>query len=329
MFRGIEKKHLKVSFFIITFFLLVFTAVPFYWQTVGDFSFHLAKANEKCDGNYDESRCDSYYPLLHRIGSFFAFSPTSFVFYLMFLLVFVTPLLLFYITRNWMSVWLYFSATQYVYTIQAGGAYPQALAVIFLLFFLAFKHKAIRASLLIISITVHSQAFILLLLVWTIQLFFENFKDLKNIFPACSALFGRQDVDPIGQQINYSLLNKNAFVTPQGHFITIALKDILNFFVRTFPLPFLIFAFLQMKADKDWSTMLIVIAIFYIGLSNGQARVFLVIPIILIMPLTRFFMKLSGWYKFGFIGLTIASFMFNFGTWMLYKVRCLAPPNFG
>ncbi len=303
---------------VIVFFLLVFTLIPFDWHRVGDFEFHFNKAGERCDPNYDQQACDSYYPLLHFLGSPFSFSPVAFSNFLMILIVLITPLILFLMTKKWLVAWLYFSATQYVYTIQSGGAYPQSLVGIFLLLFLWQRHPAIRFAILVAASLSHSQAFLLLLLVWLVHLFFENFGSIKNWFPACSARFGRQEVDRIGQEIAITTITKNGFAG-----INLVLKDIANFFVRTFPLPFLLAALWQLKKEKDWALIAITLIVFYYGFAVGQARIFLVIPLILLPSLTRFYYGLNKKWKRLFIGLTIITFIINFGTWILYKANCL------
>lgn len=303
----------------------MFSVIPAPWMKTGDFEFHFNKASQNCDPRYPESQCDSYYPLLHILGGPFSFSPLAFSNFLMIIVVFLTPLVLYLATRNWIITWFYFSVTQYVYTIQAGGAYPQALAGILLIVFLWQKNIAIRALIILLSVFAHSQAFVLLLIVWLVQLFFENnihsilVKKGKNIFPACSAIFGLQAEDPIGQKVTLDILNKHGIQT-----IHITIKDIANFFVRTFPLPFLIMAFWQLKKEKDYALIIIVLIGFYYGIAVAQARIFLIIPLILLPSLTRFYVNLPKKWKKWFIILTFITFLVNFGTWILYKYNCVA-----
>ncbi len=313
-----NSSQLNKALLVCIFFLLFFTLIPGQWQWVGDFNFHFEKAKQSCAKDYPQESCDGYYPLLHLLSSNFSFSIHAFSSFLMVLLVFVTPMIIFLITKHWFSVWLYFSATQYVYLIQAGGAYPQALAGIFLLLFFLVKNNWLRAGILVLAILSHSQAFLLLLSIWFVLLFFENFKSYTNFLPACSGLFGKQAVDPIGQQIEIGLPSKLSGP------VMVNLKDIANFFVRTFPLPFLLAAFWQLKKERDYALILISLVIVYYGIAMGQARIFLVIPLILLPSLTRFYLSLDGWWKKGFIALSIITFAINFGTWLLYKINCIS-----
>lgn len=299
-------------------FLLVFSLIPLNWVRVADFNFHLAKAAENCVEKYEEDRCNAYFPLLHFLGKPFSYSPIAFSHFLMILILFITPILLFFSTKHWMTIWLYFAATQYVYAIQAGGAYPQALAGIFVIIFFLIKNNWIKAGILPIAILAHSQAFVLLLLIWTVQLLFENQKNLKNMFPACSALFGRQEVDPISNRIGIQAINKNGL-----QFFWLELKDVANFFVRVFPFPFLLMAFYQLWKEKDWVPLVVSIIIFYYGFANASPRMLWTIPLILLPSLTRFYMALEGKWKYAFLILSLITFLFNFGTWMAYKIRCV------
>lgn len=312
------KKELSKAIFVIVIFLFIFSIIPANWQRTGDFNFHFSRAGGNCPPEYPPESCLSYYPMLHLIGGIFSFSQQAFSNFLMIIIIFITPFILFLMTKKWITVWFYFSATQYVYLIQAGGAYPQALAGIFLILFIWQKNNYIRFFLLIVAIISHSNAFTLLLMVWLVQLFFENFKSIKNIFPACSAIFGRQEVDPIGQKILITTITKDG-IAP----ISVILKDIANFFVRTFPFPFLLAAFWQLKKEKDWSLIALTLVAFYYGFAVGQARIFLIVPLILLPSLTRFYYNLDKKWKKWFILMTILTFIINFGTWGLYKVQCL------
>ncbi len=312
------KRHLNKALLVAIFFLLIFSVIPLDWHRTGDFNFHFEKAGERCTDVFEKVRCDSYYPLLHFMGRFFSFSPLAFSNFLMVIVIFITPLILFFITRNWITVWFYFSVTQYVYLIQTGGAYPQALAGIFLLIFIYTKSSYLRIPILLVATLAHSQAFVLLLFVWFIELFFKNFKSIKTFFPACSAIFGRTAEDPIGQRVSLEVLNKHGL-----QLIHIPIKDIANFFIRIFPLPFLIMAFWQLKKEKNWALIVVTLFVVYYGIAVGQARIFLIVPLILLPTLTNFYSGLDKRWKRWFIVLTIVTFTVNFGTWLLFKVNCV------
>lgn len=289
------------------------------WNRTGDFNFHFEKARQTCTKEFGEQRCDSYYPLLHLLGQPFSFSKNAFFSYLTILIVFLTPLILFFVTKKWFSVWLYFAATQYVYLVQTGGAYPQALAGIFLIIFLATKNHLLRLPLLVLASLSHSQTFNLLVVIWLIELFFENWSSIKSVFPACSAIFGKQATDPIGERINLDVVNKHGIQN-----INIPIKDLANFFVRIFPLPFLIMAFWQIRKEKKWALIVITVFALYYGIAVQQARIFYIVPLILIPPLTNFYSELDSKWKKWFVLLTIITFVINFGTWIMFKWNCVS-----
>lgn len=301
--------------FICTFFLLVFSIVPFDWHLVGDFDFHFLKAGENCEGDLKE-HCDVYFPLLHLLGSPFGFSKFAFGYFLLILLVFVTPMILFLRTRHWISSWLYFSATQYLYVIHGGAAYPQMLAGIFLLLFVWIKNPFVRLLLLIAGIMSHSQAYILLLVVWVLEMAFEYVPKL-SFFPACSGVVGKGN-EILNERVTFEVVNRNGLQV-----VHVLIKDIANFFIRTFPLPFLIMALYQVKKEKQYFIIAVCALAFYYGLSVSQARVFLVIPLLLLPFLTNFYKALSPNWKKAFILLSIVTFIINFGSWASYKLNCL------
>lgn len=308
--------HLNKAFLVCVFFLLVFTLTPTNWHYVADFEFHFLKS-QGCENSNDKEACEVYFPLLHFFGSVFAFSKQAFARFLMFLLVFITPLILYYITRKWIVTWFFFATTQYVYILEGGGAYPQALAGILLLLLLSTKNNYFRAGILLVSILAHSQAFFLVGVSWLILLFFENFKG-KSFFPACSALWGVQDVDPIGEKVQLQLVGLKGIAQ-----VGVQIKNVGNFFLRTFPFPFLLASFWQLFKEKQFAPIALTLLFFYLGVAITP-RIFTMIPLVLLPSMTRFYYGLNGWMKYGFLGLTVMSFVWQMGTWVLFKVNCVA-----
>lgn len=297
------------------FFLLVFVFVPANWHYVADFEFHFQKL-QGCQNHYDEEACKTYFPLLHLLGGIFAFSKLAFARFLMFLIVFVTPMALFFVTRKWITVWFYFSTTQYLYLIEGGGAYPQALTAILLLFLLGTKNNYVRGIILVAAMLSHSQGFYLIAVAWFVIAFFES-KKAMNFFPACSGVFGTTVIKPLTEKIDITVLNING---PQ--ILKLPIKDVLNFFVRGFPFPFLIASIYQLIMEKNYAPIVLAGIFFYAGIAMTP-RIFIIIPLILLPALTSFYFRLSGWPKKAFLGLTVLSFVFQFGTWALYKINCL------
>lgn len=319
MFRRMVERfetnqEIKKAFLIAIAFLMFFTLLPPNWHMVGDFNFHYEKAKD-CEYSSTPETCNSYYPLLHFLGHNFSYSKIAFVNFLMLILIFLTPLALFFVTKKAFSVWLYFAATQYPYLIEGGAAYPQALAGIFLLLFLGTKNNFFRTIIFLIAMLAHSQAFYFVGFVWIVTLFFENLDKIKHGFWACGLL---PTESLLNDKINLTIVNKNGLIP-----IGILIKDILNFFVRTFPFPFLIFSLWQSWKDKDWTTIFLTVFLIYAGIAVVP-RVFGVIPLILLPALTRWYYSQSNpKIKKIFLILTIASFLFQIVTWANYKLNCL------
>jgi len=293
-------------------FLLFFSLTPISWHTIADFNFHFEKAK-----GCDSEKCQTYFPLLHWIGGFFSFNKPIFLFYLNFLLLFATPMALFFITRKWITVWLYFSTTQYVYLMNGGGAYPQVLSIVFWLGLFATKNNFIRLALFILGVIAHSQGLILLGLTWLLLSAKEGWG--KSFFPVCSSIFGRQEV--LSQKVSQELITRNGF-----SLIEIPLKDFLNFFVRGFPLPFFLVALWQsIFKEKDWIPIILSAFFFYSAVisspSISAGRILVLIGLAFLPALTRFYEGFT--HKKWFVALTIISFLVNFVTWISYKLTCL------
>lgn len=306
----------KKAFIVTLFFFLLFIFAPLNWHFSGDFNFHYSKARG-CENHPDKEACAAYYPLLHFIGQFFAFSPNVFAIYLIFLVAFVTPLILFLQTKKWVTVWLYFSTTQYFYSINGGAAYPQALAYIFLLGLFLTKNNWLRSLIFFVGILAHSQAVFLIGITWFVLYFFENF-NFGNAMLACSSFFNSNTPDFLKETVKIPLLAKSGkTITEQ-----ILFKDILNFFLRMYPLPFLFFSLRQLWREKNFAPIFLCAFFFYYGFVSSQ-RVFFTIPLLLLPSLTRFYSTLTGWHKKGFIALTIVYFLFQIYFWAQFKITCL------
>jgi hypothetical protein len=311
----------KRVFLICLSFVILFNLLPATWFRTGDFEFHFEKSST-CDGKIGDEliRCNSYYPLFHFFAGFFSFSKLAFTYFLFVLMLLVPPVLLFYHTKNWVAAWFYFSTTQFVYLVQTGGAYPQLLAISFLILFFIVKNNYWRVPLFLVAILSHSQAFFLLSTYWFLELAVIEFNkhDWKKVLPACSSIFGQTLQAPIESIQNVEVLNRNGF-----QLININIKDFINFFIRIFPLPFLVLAFFQLKKEKNWHIIIMVILLLYYGVVVNQSRVFWTIPILLIPALTRYYSNQIGWWRKSIIVLSIVTFAVNFGTWLMYKINCI------
>lgn len=308
-----KKTEFRKAISICLFFFFFFSITPLTWHTIADFDFHFEKA-QGCNSQ----RCNVYYPLLHFFGQFFILNEKTFLFFLNLLLLFVTPLILFFITKNSITVWLYFSVTQYVYLMNGGGAYAQVLAVIFWLGLFATKNNFIRLILLILGTLAHSQGQILLLFTWLVLAIKEGF--FKNAFLSCSSLFGANSPEILSKKIDQPF-----FVFFDIRLISVPVKDFLNFFARGFPFPFFLIALWQTWKEKDWVPIILTIFLVYGSLissaSISAGRILVLIPLVFLPALTRFYESFR--YKKLFLLGTLISFAWVFGTWFVYKLNCV------
>ena len=298
----------------------VFTALFAFFATPGggDYAFHFDKAATGCDNL--GSNCDSYTPGFHALAWVFSFHEDAFFYFVIFLLAFVTPMLLHWITKNWVVVWLYFATTSYFW-FMVDGIFPQALAGVALLLILGLKDWRIQSVVVLLSILVHSQAFFLSLLAFFAVHAYHAFKkDGVNIggaklFPACSGLFGKNRPEILGEQV--------ARHTSGGYKFTYA--DALIVFTKIFPLPFFYWSVKHLWTErKRLDFILVAFAALVMGFFVSP-RVFYVIPLALLPGLAWFYQKLSKeqkWKKHAFILLTIVSFAFQLYSWANFREVC-------
>ena len=310
--------NLKKALAICLFFLIAFSLMPSAWHKIADFEFHLNKSQGCTEGN---ESCLIYYPLLHILGSVFSFNSTAFLFFLNFLVLLVTPLVLFFITKNWVTPWLYFSITQYVYLVNGGAAYPQALSIIFLLAIFATKNNFLRLVLFLVGSLAHSQAAVLIGVGWFLILVQEGFFG-KMFLLSCSGIFGKTVPQVLTEKVNVGVVQPTQLITTSIQF-----KDVLNFFARIIPFPFFLVGLLQVWYEKNIAVVGLVILLLYQGLalsgSVSPSRFFMVIPLILLPSITRFYESLRPKWQHFFLFFTVLSFCWEFGSWFSYKLQCI------
>ena len=300
-------------------FVFFFSLTPPNWHTIADFNFHFEKL-KGCENHFDKPACEIYAPLLHIVSFAFGFTKVAFLRWLFFLLLFVTPMVLFFYTKKWVTVWLYFSTTQYLYLIDGGAAYPQMLAGIFFIIFLNDKRFWVKIICSILAILAHGQAFYLIILAWVISLLLEVIKDIKekNVLWACSAIIPEQLRSFSQEKITVQIIQTTGNIAQQH----LLIKDVLNLFARMFVLPFMLASLWQAKKEKRFDLLVLFAIMLYFG-ATTQPRMFLFVPIMFLPLLTNFYLNLKPAYKKYFLVLTIISFFWEFGTWINYKLSCI------
>ena len=306
-------KDINKALFVCCLFVLIFTIFFGNMFKGGDYPSHLIKAKEGC-GNLDQNpnigwtteSCEMYAPLFHFIAKPFAFHENAFFYFVLFLFGIVTPMLVFFISKNWLSVIFYFTVTNYFYFI-ADGIFAQGLAIILLLSIFCFKDWRIQLGIVLLSIFSHGSGFYLVLIGFLIINFKKGF--LENGFLGCSATFGQNKPAIFEEQV--------LDLTTHGSALTFG--EVLIFFVKIFPLPFLVFS-VWYSINKRYKIELLLMALVcFVGGFWISHRIFYVIPLLLIPALTNFAIDLKGKTRIVFWLLVVASFVYLFGGWINFK----------
>jgi len=309
-----ENKNLFKAIAICCLFMFVFSYFfSGLFQSGGDYNQHFYKAKNGCEGSetigWSEDACEIYAPLFHTIAQPFTYHENAFFYFVLLLLGLVTPLIVFWFTKEWISVILYFTTTVYFY-FNIDGFFPQALAGIILLLIFLVRDWRIQVALVGLSIFAHGHAFLLCLIGFGLINFKKGF--LNNKFLGCSSTFGANKPEVFDTPIQ-------GLVTTGVQF---KLSHVLVFFARIFPLPFLICS-IWYSINKKYKIDLLLMACFcFIAGFTVSHRAFYFIPLLLIPSLTMFAVGLKGKPRILFWLVVLVSFVYLFGGWINFK-NCL------
>ncbi len=242
---------------------------------------HWYKSRGDCDNaseaDWSTDSCLIYSPLLGILGVPFNSSMEDFTVFAFIIIGLITPLLLLYLTKNWISVLFYFTVTNYFY-ISMEGIYAQALVFAFALAIIAKKHWSIDILIVVLMNFAHGFGLELGLIFFVIK----YLKPITNAMLSCSGTFG--ETPPKFFSETAFNLGTGAGVFNYGSLIYI--------FTKVFPFPFLVIAVWQNLQDKRKDLVLYLL----VGLFAGfvvQQRAFSLVPLIGIIGLTSFYSKAS------------------------------------
>lgn len=305
-------KDLTKAIALAALFVFVFAFFGSQFAGGGDYSFHLEKARNDCT-NLGET-CEIYAPLFSWIASPFAFHDNSFFFFVVFLLAFVVPMILYLLTERWIVVWLYFSTSSFFWFF-IDGIFAQATAFILLLLVLYFKDWRLQALMVLIAITAHGHGFYLVLVAFLFKNLLElGDKDLKTFLFPCSGLFGVTKPVVLTQQIDGLVTTGKAF--------TVA--DALIPFTKIFPFPYMFLAIRQAWKDKKYIYLVLVVVALVSGFWISH-RIFYLIPLVLLPSLAEWAVKLKEKnvnHYYLFLLSTLLVFGFQFYSWFQFKLVC-------
>jgi len=264
--------------------LAFFLFFSFFHSWIGkgnDFVFHFEQAKGNCAKGYSKWTCEKYPPLFHIISKPFAFSQFTFKLFVLFLFAFITPFMLYLISRKLIAVPLYF-ASSYFYFIQA-GLYPQGLTMILLLSMFAFRSKIrwlVRGLALILAPYTHSYALPLIAFTFFLLLLQEGAKRL-GFLAGCSPFWGKQGApEPLAKPLT-------KVYPPQA----LTLNTILSFFAKICPLPFLIIGLKELWKRKEFVMLAIITLSATASLHNS--RTLYTIPLLIIPVVANYHSKTS------------------------------------
>ncbi len=284
----------------------------------GDYDFHFEKSLNGCE-NLDSS-CEIYAPLFSWVASPFTFHSNAFFFFVVFLFAFVTPMLLFLLSKNWLSVWLYFSITSY-YWFVIDGIFAQGLAMILLLLVLVLKDWKHQAIIVLLAITSHGSGFFLVLMAFVVknllakenvkQLFGELKKKNFNKIIPCSGVFGLQEPEILKQPVEGLISTGKSFTV----------GNLLIPFTKIFPLPYAFFAFRQALRDKNYTIVVLTVITIFAGFWLSH-RIFYMLPLLLIPSLVSWVETLKQSHRRIFLLSTLLVFGFQLYSWFNFKLVC-------
>lgn len=244
--------------------------------------------------------------MAHLIGWWFAYNPKVYLTYVVLLVGFVTPLVLFHITRTWQTV-LFYYATQYFWFMTM--TVSQALASIFFVGLFLTKNNYLRFLFFIAGMVSHGQGFMLLGVAWFVLILFEAF-DGKKLFPACGSLLGKAQPEIVKAQVG----------GPEHFGLTVGV--VLNFFLKIMPFPFLFFGLKQLWREKHFAPLALV-ALVVISTFFTNHRSLYIIPL-LVLPYTARYCSLSApKLRHGFYLLAVALIALQAWSWVQVKIACV------
>ena len=229
---------MKKSILIASIFVLLIAFLGQDYIGGGEHTFNYMKAKIGCIEEYKTQECETYTPLFHILASPFTFQEKQFWFFCVFLFGFIMPLSFYYLTKHWISVWLFISSTSAFYYL-IDGVYPQALAMLICILIFAVKDWRWQSVLVLLATMAHGHGFWLGMTAFTLNrawiILEPKIKDIsfRDIMLGCSSVFGLNKPEILDQQVQIDAIGK---LGSGAYHINFA--NILSLFTKIFPLPF-------------------------------------------------------------------------------------------
>lgn len=251
--------------------------------------------------------CEHYPPLMKWVGGLFTAREEHYKEFLVTLTFLVLPLVLYGVSKNPLTVWFYFSVTNYSYASITSMFIAQH-ALMILLFSMFLGKDRHRFFLFLGAIILHSTGFWLALITWGLIKFQEWFSessfDLKKIFLGCSPFWGDKIPPILNQKMLSSAELGAGYLTP---------NILLSFLVKRTPLPYLYLAVKELGKRKELALLGLMVIFTIAGLGIHE-RGFYFVALPMVIGLTWSYETLSVFHK---KLLLISSFLFFL--WNIYQ----------
>ena len=314
--KGKNKAFLICMFFLFISSSYLIPYVGFFGKMV-DYEniWSCIRLGKMADGiSNDTHNCLSYPPVWIQLGKIF--SGREIFYKQMILIIFslIMPLILFYITKEWITVWFYFTATNYYWALLTSSFFPQAFSILLIMsmYFVKDRYKII---LLFLATITHSFGFSIGL-IFLILLKLNDIIKENNILLNCSPFFGND--------FNTNIINSDTVLIEGGGGIEghLKIKSLGSLLTKRIPLPFLYFGIKGLLKKKEYALFGLTVFFFVSGLFYHE-RSFYFMSLPIICGLGFHWKKiLNPFLKYGIIFLTLAYLFFHLEQLFALGVYC-------
>ena len=259
-----------------------------------------------------------YQSWLKYPASLFVFNDFVWIMFLLALFGLFTPIAIYWYTKTWISIPLYFSITNYFFVIISSGLYAQGLAILLLICFFAAKDWRLKAVFFVLGLFSHSTGFYLFPFALAMLLIEKNLHLIKKLVSknklwTCSPLLGTRQIPIIEHQIG---LGRDVSAS---WFLTI--KDLLAFLVKICPIYFFVIAIINWYESKNFAFFMLLVAAFVFAFLQNSRALLIVAPFTVI-GFSLAFKNLR--YKKIWVVLVIFQLTFNLQQyiWLVKSIGC-------
>ena len=253
------------------------------------------------DKNYN-----TYYPIMFRsIGAWVVFDDTLFQILVLIILCIITPMTLFYGTKEPLAPFFYFAISSYFYFMYSGLC-AQALAGIFVLAIISFKNPLAKIGLFLIGLFSHNSAFELLVMVLIISLIYEYREKIAGLL-MCSPFWGKTP-----EILQKPVYNNNLYAP-------VSINNLLSFFAKIAPLPFLIIQFKKNIQNKRFDVLIIMILLIGVSFVTNH-RVLYTAGLVNVFGFCLIFKELKN--KKLWLSVALIWGIWLFQSWVILNTKC-------